>query len=215
MNEPRPNDVRPELLAAYLDGELDPPTRRQVEEWLAGHPDAAAEVEGQRRLLRVWHETPPPEPAPARWAALFTTVEAAVADLPRRWPRRGLRGVAWVAAAVTAAAVAAVAGTWMLQITSVPSTQPTPTVVVEEESPLVVVSTDDVEIISMEGEDEDRLLVGTPPVSGPIVLAANGDIALGPIDPNQDGMQGVRMKDGAAGPMLVVPLYAPEPMRED
>ena len=34
----------PELLAAYLDGELRGPVRKRVADWLAHHPEAAAEM---------------------------------------------------------------------------------------------------------------------------------------------------------------------------
>jgi hypothetical protein len=215
MNEPNANDARPprpELLAAYLDGELDAATRAEVEAWLAAHPDAAAEVEGQRRVLRLWRATPPPEPTQARWTTVFLRIEAAVAGLPYRG-RRGWRALFWAAGVTAAAVAAAVAGSWMLHRPQTPT--PAPAVVNEEDSPLLLVAADDVDIISMDGDDEDRLIVGAPPVSGPIVLASNGDIALEPIDQDQDGMQGVKMKEGLAGPMLVVPLDATIPQREE
>ena len=75
----------PGQLAAYVDGELDAAGCRQVEIWLAAHPEAAAEVEGCRRLARLWQSAAPPEPAPAAWAAAWGRVEAA---LPMRAPAR-------------------------------------------------------------------------------------------------------------------------------
>src|SRR5205823_14557981 len=62
-----PNDVggdgpSPGQLAAFVDGALDPAASRQVEAWLAAHPEAAAEVEAQRRLAALWRATPAPAP---------------------------------------------------------------------------------------------------------------------------------------------------------
>src|SRR5205823_2431220 len=53
------NDVGGEVpspgqLAAYVDGELDAAACRRVEAWLAAHPEAAAEIEAQRRLADLW-----------------------------------------------------------------------------------------------------------------------------------------------------------------
>src|SRR5204862_7458696 len=44
----------PGELAGYVDGELDAAGCRRVEAWLAAHPEAATEVEGQRRLAGLW-----------------------------------------------------------------------------------------------------------------------------------------------------------------
>ena len=41
----------PGQLAAYVDGELDAAACRQVEAWLATHPEAAAEIEAQRAQI--------------------------------------------------------------------------------------------------------------------------------------------------------------------
>ena len=40
MTTPAPNDFPRELLAAYVDGELDADARLRVERWLADHPSA-------------------------------------------------------------------------------------------------------------------------------------------------------------------------------
>ncbi len=219
MNERDPRagrPPRPELLAAYLDGELDLDARRQIEDWLAVHPEAAAEVEGQRQLLRLWQEAAPAEPSEARWAGVFAGIALAASSLPRPWPGRGWRAILWIGTAITAAAVAAaVAGIGMLHRPTPPTLPETPLASHEEIEPLSVVSRDDVEILSMDGDDDDTLVVGEPPVRGPIVLAANGDISLEVIRADPAGLPGVQMKEGATGPMLVVPIEAAVPPRED
>lgn len=48
-----------ELLHAYLDQQLDEPTRLAVEAYLASHPDAAAQVAGRRDAwLKRWSSQP-------------------------------------------------------------------------------------------------------------------------------------------------------------
>lgn len=44
MNTPSEHDLH-----AYVDGHLDPPQRRAVEDWLATHPDRAAEIRAWQR----------------------------------------------------------------------------------------------------------------------------------------------------------------------
>src|SRR3954465_9106482 len=51
MNTPTEYDLH-----AYVDGQLDPERRHAVEEWLAGHPERAAELRAWQRdaqLLRA------------------------------------------------------------------------------------------------------------------------------------------------------------------
>jgi anti-sigma factor RsiW len=47
-----------DVLSAYLDGELDQPTRVQVETWLAGSTEARAALEELRRISRLIREIP-------------------------------------------------------------------------------------------------------------------------------------------------------------
>src|SRR5438552_5519183 len=88
----------PELLAAYVDGELDAAGRAQVETWLAAHPDAYAEVENQRKLSRkngkLWHFSAPPSPGERSWTRLFQRMHTALTNRPVPAPQpvhRGLR----------------------------------------------------------------------------------------------------------------------------
>ncbi len=99
-------DPSPEQLAAFLDGELDPATAARVEAWLADNAAAAEELDGQRRVLRLWRANPPPEPGPAAWTTVLSRVEArlpAARRRPRKWPIA--LGVAAGAAAAVFAAV--------------------------------------------------------------------------------------------------------------
>jgi anti-sigma factor RsiW len=71
MNHPsRPEGAgpTPQLLAAYVDGELGPADRAAVDAWLCDHPEARADVAAQRRLTHLWRAAPPPDPGDAAWA---------------------------------------------------------------------------------------------------------------------------------------------------
>jgi hypothetical protein len=108
MNTLPADDVPPELLAAYVDGELDQPTRARVARWLAEHPSAREELRSQRQLspanVSLWDRAEPTEPSEAIWTRTRRAIEnrlTPAADIRpwRAWALAGL-GVAGVAAAV-------------------------------------------------------------------------------------------------------------------
>ena len=107
MRNDRTNpDPSPEQLAAFLDGELDAADRARVETWLTTHPNAAAEIDGQRRVARLWADNPPPEPGPAAWATALAGVRARLpVPRPRRLPR-----TLWLGAGAAAVLLAALIG---------------------------------------------------------------------------------------------------------
>lgn len=111
MTTPPPNDCPRELLAAYVDGELDAVARAAVERWLADHPKALNELQTQRDLspanAALWERAEPPEPSAAEWGIVRRAIEHRLtAPVPaRRW-RAGLWTVAGLATAGAAAAVA-------------------------------------------------------------------------------------------------------------
>lgn len=94
--------IREDELHAYVDGQLDPARRAAVEAWLAGHPDAAAEVATWRAQNAALHAAFDPvlrEPVPMRLLARRRT-------FPPVWLRHA-------AAAVLYVAVGAGAGWWL------------------------------------------------------------------------------------------------------
>ena len=92
-----------EELTAYVDKQLDPALLQEVETWLRGHPEAAAEIAGQRGLARLWQATAPAVPSDSRWPAVLAHLEANAFPLPRSpVPRRRLIGTC-VAAGLAAA----------------------------------------------------------------------------------------------------------------
>jgi anti-sigma factor RsiW len=116
-------------LDEYLDGALDPPTRREVEATLAADPAAAAllaRLKSQRALREAAFDTYFPTPHESK--ALADRVLARAYDSPighvGTWVRRG---------AAVAAAVAVVVGTFFLGRMTV-----TPKVVTVPEPPHTV-----------------------------------------------------------------------------
>jgi hypothetical protein len=163
-NDPLHPDPSPEQLAAFLDGEVDPAGRARVEAWLATHPDAAGEMEGQRRLLRVWADNPPPEPDAAKWAAARGRIEARLSRPAGRRRRLPL----WLGLGAAAALAAAALLTRFLLPGAPPTNQKTgPATIVkprdagppQPDLPILLASQDDVSVMSMEpyADDDGRV----------------------------------------------------------
>ncbi len=211
----------PEQLAAYADGELDAAAREWVEAWLADHSEAAGEVEAIQRLARLFPAAAPSPPRESAWHNVFQRICAglpqpahAVGDLTRR-----RRRWAW-SLAVGAAAAVLLALTWLplwrgrVTPDKTEQTPPDEQVRLEEPAePYPVASGHDVEIVSIEDADLSGLVVGEPPVHGPLRLASADDVWLESVDPAPDGMVPyVRM--GEPSPMIVAPLDAPQNVEE-
>lgn len=203
MMRPEPDPTRapsPEQLAAYLDGELDDAAHAEVAAWLRLHPQALAEVEGQRRLAEVWSAASPPEPSEAEWARVLGRVETALAAQAARktaQPRR-VRWL-WTAVGSLAAAVLLALGLTMYQFRPARPHQTD----LDTGELFEVVAAGDVEIISMEDADSSALVVGVPPVSGPMVVASAGDILLQQGDHNMATISGA--EDDPSAPMILAP----------
>jgi anti-sigma factor RsiW len=161
----------PEQFAAFLDGELAADGRARVEAWLANHSDAAAEIEGQRGVVRLWQTSAPPEPVPAAWAAVFDRVEARLRPtLSRR--RRALRRSLWAGAGLAAAVLIAVLLTRQFQsgpaavrppvIASGVGTEP-------DQEPILLASQDDVSVVNVESYWQD---------DGRVPSISEGDVSM-------------------------------------
>lgn len=120
-----PNQFTPELLAAYVDGELDGDSRARVERWLANNPEALAELQAQRALSPanhgLWERAEPPEPLGRDWAAAKSRIVERIARSKQvRW-----RSATWVLAGLSAAGVAA-AVVWIAVLARAPVAPPAP-----------------------------------------------------------------------------------------
>jgi len=190
----------PERLAAYLDGHLDPPARREIERWLARHPRTARDLQLHREIAGLWATTRAPDPNPARWSQVLDRVQADLFGPPKRplWRRPFMLNLAGVAS-LAAAALLFVIASLLLKYPSVSKAK-----VVE---PFAVTSDADVEIVSVQAADRISLVVGEPPVHGPIEFVAPGDVELQNVQPDTDGMVPQLQKGGAEStpPMIVAP----------
>jgi anti-sigma factor RsiW len=170
------DDLPPELLAAYADGELDPFDRARVEDWLADHPEARCLLEDQESLAPasdVWPALGPPEPSDAEWTACLHGIEAAVRPPARR---RWLPLVATLALSATAAAVLLAVSA--LDRPAAPGTvEPDSVVVAAVEEPYPMAGDDDVRIVSLPEAAADLLVVGQHPLKDAVVvLAVTGEV---------------------------------------
>ena len=213
----------PEQLAAYADGELDgrpemEPLRRRIEAWLARHPEAAADLNAQRRLAQLWQATTPPEPSEAAWQDVLARLEPlpATAERGRRGP--GLRFAAWAVAALAATAAAV----WLALALFPPGAGPEiarqrprdleqrkpplpATPAAEPMEPFAVATADEVEILSIGGADTGTVAVGEMPLSGPMLLVQAGEVEVQHVEPE--------VRTGANGsPMLWAPLASERPV---
>jgi hypothetical protein len=197
MKQERPGEAGtplPEYLAGYVDGELDPATRQQVEAWLTRHPEAAADLETQRRLVALWQATSPQEPAPAQWEAVLDRIKSA---LPRpKW--RPFRRAAFAVGGLAAAVLLAI----LYPRPQIPE-EPDP----PEEVPFAVVSPEDVEIVRMHPADRMGLVIGEPPLEeGEVRWVSAGDITVEKMAPDADGMVPlVALSDGPVAAMIMAP----------
>ena len=195
---------RPEELAAFLDGELDPALRVRVEDWLADHADESAEVDELRSLGRMVQTTGAAELEEPAWSAVLDRIEAAAAHVRQVqfWRRAALTGVA---AAVL--------------LLSFLLTRPAGRDLARGDTaePLVLASHDDVEIISMHGGDTSALIVGFPPLREPLVLASPEDISIDGVEPDSTSgmMPNVRWVPGGGDAPVVVAGILPPPENDE
>jgi hypothetical protein len=200
----------PELLAAYADGELNPTDRAAVESWLADHPTAFQLLEAQLRLSRtnrrLWHAASCPSPGEGGWARVFGRVQDVLDSPPSPAAAPPVRRRRWriLLSTMSTAAAAAIA-----LYLSMPGRVPGPssTNVENTGEALVLATAADVDIISMDDRDTANLVVGIPPLTGNVVLAAADDVKLKNVQKDADGMMPkVQMNETGLAPMIIAPI---------
>lgn len=198
---------RVDELTAYVDDQLSPPDRQRVEEWLADHPQAAAELRAHERLQALYEKSAAGDPD---WSDSLETIEQGIVEQgkrahERRLPRWGLVG------AVSAAAV-------LLAVLAANRPQSDPVApAVPAVLPFPVASMDDVEIISVDAADTDALVVGVLPLEKPIVLMEHGDVELTSIekDAHADFAHLRWHPEEDDSPMIWAPLVASDSFPSD
>lgn len=161
----------------------------------AARDDTAAD--DSALVLRLWGDTTPPEPGRAAWAETLHRIHAALppaAPVPARTapPRRRLgRGWIMTAAGLVAAAALVVSAVGVFLgrhgLAGPDGPDQTRSSVTPGDAPLEVATAEDVEIISIDGRDQDVLVVGRGPLPEPLVLASPDDFRLDAVEPNGDG----------------------------
>ncbi len=219
----------------HVNRELSEADRAELRVWLAKHPADAAHLPDLRDLVRLWQQTGAPEPSEKTWSALLSHVMAqAAAGVPatslarsepretkveswghsQKWLRSGLMG--------TAAAAAIVLVLVWLHGKQGGGVLPGPLVGKQPDNPnlldpnnlvdLPIIDAEDVDLVRIKGNDTWLLVVGNPPVTGPLVLLGIGDVTLTSVEPDEDGMvPKVQMKPGPdSSPIIFAPLRAEE-----
>jgi anti-sigma factor RsiW len=188
--DPRPSA---EELMAFADGELGGRRAAEVADWVAGHPDAAAEVEEQQRLRMLWEQTAPSEPSRLAWDRTLSGMESALTARRPASAWRRFRPL-WLSGVVAASLAVVMLGRSLL-VQPVP-----PRPAAADEEPFPVAQASEIDIISMDAHDADSL-VGHPPVLADLKFVAAGDLGQVRVDPHPDGW-GARLEPGAV-PMVV------------
>lgn len=83
----KPEDARA-LFSEYLEDALGPKDRDALQAYLAGNPDAAAEMIALERTLSLLHRLPEREPALDIWRELAPEIEAYRAERRQSLPAR-------------------------------------------------------------------------------------------------------------------------------
>jgi Putative zinc-finger len=178
MTTPRPDRLPPELLAAYADGELSPPERLRVEQWLAEHPEAAELMDAQESLgpgnVELWQAAQPPFPSSRQWANTFDGIKAHAPAPPRPSRARWLGSVGLLATAATV----------LLLVTTADHPQPQlpsqamgllPPAGDPDDDPFPMAGPDDVRIVSLPEAAAGLLLVGEHPLGDTLLTLARAD----------------------------------------
>jgi len=164
----RSNDLPPEWLAAYADGELTPRERARVENWLAENPEAREILEGQESLSPAnadyWRAAQPPAPSAPHWNKTLQNIDNAIPPRPHRpWAK-------WLGAIGTLATAASIAGAIVIldrptieSKSHGPRPDWTDSVA---EAPYEMATAEDVRIISLPESAANMLVVGEHPLRG-------------------------------------------------
>ena len=176
MTTSDPDDLPPELLAAYADGELGPRDRDRVERWLADHPEARDLLDDQESLgprnADFWQAVSPPQPSRREWDETLGRIrERTRGPVARRW-------LPWVGPLALAAT--ATAATVLFRAPPGPAVGPELPALLSpasdpDDEPLTMASADEVRIVSLPESAAHLLVVGEHPLRDTLVVLARAD----------------------------------------
>jgi hypothetical protein len=180
MTEGLPDDLPPEFLAAYADGELGPRDRERVEQWLTEYPEARDLLDDQESLgpgnVEFWQAVRPPEPSRRQWEIVAHGIRGrGPASRYRRW-------LPWVGSLAVAATATAATAFIALPAANGPTPEAVPdrSIVVPapaepDDQPFVMAGPDDVRIVSLPEAAAHLLVVGEHPLRDSLVILARAD----------------------------------------
>jgi len=187
-----------EEIAGYVDGELSPAAQERLEAWLAEDAGILREIGRQEKIKDLYASTRPAEPTEAAWQAAASRsrrrmiVRVDSVRRPALWTSRS--------AAIAAAAAVLIAA---LIIGPRPSGQ------IRDDLPdLQVLSSQEVEIISLADKDHGAIMIGQVPKLENMVAVKPADVQITSMTPAPDGRmpQIFVSKDQQAIPIIVAPL---------
>jgi hypothetical protein len=181
-----------ETLAAHADGELNAHDRAEVDAWLLTHPEARQELAAQKLLARknqaFWNKVAAPQPSEAQWDSVFGNICAAVQTAqPNYRTKKATPWRNWALAGTGLAAAALLAVNFMGNSRPSPQSGGNNDAVLIAEEPWAVAATDDVNIISIQGDDGWIVVIGVPPLPGVMEMTTVGDVKLEAIVSDADG----------------------------
>lgn len=184
------NDIDPELVAAYFDGEFEgrddtASLRRQVEAWLTANPDARTQLADYRRLRQLWQQTSPAEPRGRPWEKVLAGVRQQLGQSQAGSPRRPARSWLWWASAAACIGLVGLAWTRLMPVQAPsPRDHFVSTQSGDEDLPWTVARADEVTILGVEGEDTGTVVVGELPLKGKLELATQDEIRVTSMQPD-------------------------------
>jgi hypothetical protein len=189
-----------ELLAAFADGELDDRPHlagllRQVEGWLADHPEAYCELEAQLELTRLMAATTPAPPPLATWARVWSRIVTAPRMGGSRWKVWGIAGLLSASAAAVVLAVLRFGPSEPTPPAPLPMSQPDLTAKHDAPLPapalevLEVATADEIEIVRVAGADTGSLVTVNLPLDRPIELVEPHEVEVQPPANNAAGTE--------------------------
>ena len=207
MTPPRPDDLPPEMLAGYADGELGPADRARVEDWLADHPGDWDSLDAQSFFSPLngdlWEAVRPPALLPGDWRKTLAGIDRAAR--PSSLLLRGLGTAVALAAAVVVLAVG---------LDDPPCRPPCERIDMpchsaaddSEEAPFAIAKAEEIEIFSMPESAAGAIVVGLPPLGDSLLLLARpSEVVFHSVGPDSAGRFPDVPTDVNAAPMIWAP----------